>query len=114
MKRLLAVLMSVLMLVSLFAGCGKTDSSGDADNNATDGGNDYKMETVWLVSDEIHYDSNGSQEWRYVYKYDSNGNMTERITYDENGSQEWHYVYSYVSVTVTPERAKELREEQES
>ena len=41
------------------------------------------------------YNSNGSWEWKYIYKYDASGNMIEEAKYNSDGSLREKWICKY-------------------
>ncbi|SVE06335.1 uncharacterized protein METZ01_LOCUS459189, partial [marine metagenome] len=55
----------------------------------------YKYDTNGNMVEESKYDSEGKSEGKFIYKYDTNGNMVEGSKYDSDEKLEVKQLYKY-------------------
>ena len=100
---------------------------------------EYAYDENGLLQDEKSYDAGGVVSYSCTYTYDANGNRLGKTEFDSEGNEECRYIYSYdeygnivmfeaysageliydseltyLPAEATPERAEEIRMQQES
>ncbi|MBO5692983.1 MAG: hypothetical protein J6R74_03490 [Tidjanibacter sp.] len=66
----------------------------------------FKFKRGDVIDEKAEYDSDGSQKWKNLYKYDSVGNEIEWARYDSDGSLDWKDIYKYDSAGNKIEEAR--------
>ena len=95
MKRLFALILAVLMICALFAGCGKSTVKATVDSKYDDGfAKEYADKTTTDDSGSITYEFTGDKYDEYVYDHKNNVANTIKEDVVANHSAEFgQYVY---------------------